>query len=162
MLIAGLTATGVNVCDGITNVMPIAPHKGTELTPVQLKQNQETVAAAWQLHFDNILHSMKLGIYQGWDLNPAQLPVRFAAVFYFYQSGLKEAQSRLAAFVDKAAQASLTGNTFDDAATGQGLVNFFINGIECGALDESEALATGLTMAELKTRSFVKIVEGRT
>ena len=162
MLIAGLTATGVNVCDGITNIMPIPPHKGSALTPEQTKQNQMTVAAAWQLHFDNILHSMRLGIYQGWDLNPAQLPVRFAAVFYFYQSGLQEAQSRLATFIDKAAQASLTGNTFDDAATGQGLVNFFINGIECGALEESEAEATGLTMAELKTRSFVKIVEGRT
>lgn len=162
MLIAGLTATGVNVCDGITNIMPIPPNKGTDLSPHQREENRAVVAAAWKLHFDNILHSMQLGIYQGWDLNPAQIPVRFAAVFYFYLRGLKDAQVRLATFMDKAAQASLSGNTFDDAATGQGLVNFFLNGISCGALDEAEALATGLSLAELKTRSFVKIVEGRT
>jgi hypothetical protein len=141
--------------------MPIPPHKGTELTVEQQTENQRVVAAAWLLHFENILHSMQLGIYQGWDLNPAQIPVRFAAVFYFYLRGLAEAQTRLATFIDKAAQASLSGNTFDDAATGQGLVNFFINGIACGALKESEALATGLSLEELKTRSFVKIVEGR-
>lgn len=162
MLIAGLTATGVNVCDGITNIMPIPPHKGADLSPEQREENQTVVAAAWQLHFENILHSMSLGIYQGWDLNPAQIPVRFAAVFYFYLRALDDAQTRLATFIDKAAQASLSGNTFDDAATGQGLVNFFLNGITCGALDESEALATGLSLDELKTRSFVKIVEGRT
>ncbi len=54
------------------------------------------------------------------------------------------------------------GNTFDDAATGQGLVNFFVNGIGCGALTEDEALATGLTLEELLDRSFQKIVENRT
>ena len=162
MLIAGLTGTGVNICDGITNIMPIPPHKGEELGEAKRQENQAVVASAWQVHFDNILHSMRLGIYQGWDLNPAQIPVRFAAVFYFYLQGLSEAQARLKTFVDKAAQASLSGNTFDDAATGQGLVNFFVNGIQCGALTEAEVLASGLNLAELQTRSFVQIVEGRT
>lgn len=162
MLIAGLTGTGVNVCDGITNIMPIPPHKGEDLSETKRQENRAVVASAWQVHFDNILHSMRLGIYQGWDLNPAQIPVRFAAVFYFYLQGLSEAQARLKTFIDKAAQASLSGNTFDDAATGQGLVNFFVNGIQCGALTEAEVLASGLNLAELQTRSFVQIVEGRT
>jgi len=162
MLIAGLTGTGVNVCDGITNIMPIPPHKGADLSEAEQMENRAVVASAWQLHFDNILHSMRLGIYQGWDLNPAQIPVRFAAVFYFYLQGLSEAQARLNTFIDKAAQASLTGNTFDDAATGQGLVNFFVNGIQCGALTEPEVLASGLNLAELQTRSFAQIIEGRT
>lgn len=162
MLIAGLTGTGVNVCDGITNIMPIPPHKGENLTQDQQLENQKIVAGAWRLHFENILHSMSLGIYQGWDLNPAQIPVRFAAVFFFYLQGLEEAQQRLSRFIETAAQASLSGNTFDDAATGQGLVNFFVNGVQCGALKEAEVLVSGLTLAELQTRSFVQIVDGRT
>jgi citrate lyase beta subunit len=162
MLIAGLTGTGVNVCDGITNIMPIPPHKGADLSETEQEENRAVVASAWQLHFDNILHSMRLGIYQGWDLNPAQIPIRFAAVSYFYLQGLSEAQARLNTFIDKAAQASMSGNTFDDAATGQGLVNFFVNGIQCGALTEAEVLASGLNLAELQTRSFVEIVAGRT
>jgi len=53
------------------------------------------------------------------------------------------------------------GSVFDDAATGQGLLNFFIRGINCGALTEDEALATGLTLDELRGRSFVKILNAR-
>ena len=50
---------------------------------------------------------------------------------------------------------------FDDAATGQGLLNFFLRGLACGALTEHEALATGLTLEELRSRSFVRILKGR-
>ena len=53
------------------------------------------------------------------------------------------------------------GDVFDDAATGQGLLNFFLRGIGCGALDESEALATGITLEELQSRSFLKILDNR-
>ena len=116
---------------------------------------------AWRVHFDNIMHSLKLGLYQGWDLNPAQIPVRYAAVYYFFLTGLAESTTRLTTFIDKAAQATLSGNTFDDAATGQGLVNYFINGINCGALTMAETTATGITADELKTRSFLKIVQNR-
>ncbi len=161
MMISGLMDSGVNICDGVTNLMPIPPHKGEGLTSAQEAENVAAVRAGWQLHFNNILHSMSLGIYQGWDLNPNQLPVRFAAVFFFYLKGLAEAQARLQTFVGKAAQASLTGSTFDDAATGQGLVNFFRNGYRCGALTEDEVLAGGITIEELERGSFVEIVENR-
>ncbi|HEX9280425.1 MAG TPA: hypothetical protein VF890_07240, partial [Gemmatimonadales bacterium] len=60
-----------------------------------------------------------------------------------------------------AAQATLVGDVFDDAATGQGLLNFFLRGLNCGAITEPEALATGLSLAELRGRSFLKILEGR-
>jgi len=70
---------------------------------------------------------------------------------------------RLKNFVDKAAQATLVGDVFDDAATGQGLLNFFLRGINSGAITEEEALAmTGLTADEFRGRSFVKIMRGRT
>ncbi|MEY2537713.1 MAG: hypothetical protein QOG67_1453, partial [Verrucomicrobiota bacterium] len=52
-------------------------------------------------------------------------------------------------------------DVFDDAATGQGLLNFFLRGLACGAITEAEALATGLTFDELRSRSFLKILQGR-
>ena len=71
------------------------------------------------------------------------------------------ATARLHNFVEKAAQATLVGDVFDDAATGQGLLNFFLRGINSGALTMEEALETGLTIEELQGRSFVKILENR-
>jgi hypothetical protein len=161
MMLASLMGTDVAIIDGITNIMPIAPHKGDLLSESQREENKRVVADAWKLHFDNIQHSLERGIYQGWDLNPAQIPVRFAAVYYFFLTGLEASSERLRTFIDKAAQASMVGNTFDDAATGQGLVNFFVNGVACGAITETEALQTGLTLEELRGRSFLKIIENR-
>ena len=74
---------------------------------------------------------------------------------------LAGATERLRNFVGKLGQATLSGDTFDDAATGQGLLNFFLRGLNCGAITEAEAQATGLSLAELRTRSFLKILEGR-
>jgi hypothetical protein len=52
---------------------------------------------------------------------------------------------------------------FDDAATGQGLLNYFLRAINCGAINKAEALRlSGLTLAELQSGSFVKILKGRT
>jgi hypothetical protein len=82
-------------------------------------------------------------------------------VFSFFLEAREEAAARLSAFVNKAAQATLSGSVFDDAATGQGLLNFFLRGISCGALTEDEALTTGLTLEEIRGRSFVKMLAGR-
>ncbi len=165
MLQVSLAATGVTISDGATTVMPIGPHrapKGEHLTPQQIAENREVVHSAWRLHYDNIQHSLGHGYYQGWDLNPGQLPVRYAAVYAFFLDGLADASLRLNRFLQQAAQATLVGNTFDDAATGQGLLNFFLRGMACGALTESEVLETGITLAELHSRSFVQIVANRT
>lgn len=156
-----LTGTEVALCDGITNIMPIPAHRGENLSKQAQQENIDVVYAAWRVHFRNIMHSLRLGFYQSWDLNPAQLPVRYAAVYYFFLAGLSDATDRLKTFIDQAAQASMVGNTFDDAASAQGLLNFFISGINCGALTEDEALATGITIEELHERSFLKIVANR-
>src|SRR5205085_7770215 len=107
------------------------------------------------------MHSLRNGYFQGWDLHPAQLVTRYAAVYHFFLGSLASASNRLKTFVEKAALASLFGDVFDDAATGQGLLNFFLRGIACGAITEEEALATGLTIEEIRSRSFYKILEGR-
>jgi citrate lyase beta subunit len=160
-----LAGTPILLSDGATNVMPIGPHRaakdGPALTAEQILENRAVVHRAWKLHYDQARDSLMRGFYQGWDLHPAQLPTRYAAVFSFFLEGLDAASVRLRNFVEKAAQATLVGDVFDDAATGQGLLNYFLRGMNCGALTEDEALATGLTIAELRSRSFVKIWKGR-
>jgi hypothetical protein len=164
MLQVSLAGTGVNISDGATTIMPIGPHRATKekpLSPQQEAENLAVVHSAWRLHYDNVQHSLRHAYYQGWDLNPAQLPVRYAAIYTFFLESLEDASRRLNRFVDAAAQATLSGNMFDDAATGQGLLNFFLRGIACGAITEQEAMATGVTLEELRGRSFVKIVQNR-
>ena len=164
MMLVSLAGTGVHLSDGATNILPVGPHRaqpGQELSAAQVAQNREVVHAAWRLGFNDNMHSLRTGFYQGWDLHPAQFVTRYAAVFNFFLQGLESASNRLKTFVEKAALASLFGDVFDDAATGQGLLNFFLRGIACGAITEEEALATGLTIEEIRSRSFYKILEGR-
>lgn len=159
-----LAATGVALSDGAVTIMPVAPHKALEggaLTAVQLEANRKAVHGAWKTHYDEVRRALREAYYQGWDLHPGQLATRHAAVVAFFLEGRDEAAERLKRFVEKAAQATMLGNVFDDAATGQGLLNFFLRGISCGALTEAEAIATGLTLEELRGRSFVKILKGR-
>ena len=144
-----LAGTGVWLSDGATNVMPIG--------------SRDAVHRGWRLHFEHVRHSLETGFYQGWDLHPAQLPSRYAAVYAFFLEGLAAASERLKNFVQKAAQATLVGDVFDDAATGQGLLNYFLRAMSCGAITEREAIdMSGLTLEELRSRSFVNILKNRT
>lgn len=161
---AALAGTGVALSDSATNVLPVGPHRaapGEYLSAAQDRENVEAVRRAWRLHFEHAMHSLVNGFYQGWDLHPAQLPTRYAAVYAFFLAELPEATARLKNFVDKAAQATLAGGTFDDAATGQGLLNFFLRARACGAVTAAEAAATGLAPEEFAGRSFARIVEAR-
>jgi len=166
MMQVSFAGTGVWLSDGATNIMPVAPHRFTEggppLTPEQIAENRAVVHRAWKLHYDHIQHSLEGAFYQGWDLHPAQLPTRYAAVYAFFLESLDAASERLKNFVEKAAKATLVGDVFDDAATGQGLLNYFLRAINCGALTEEEAVRlSGLTVAELRSGSFVKILNNR-
>ena len=161
-----LAGTGIWLSDGATNIMPVAPNRpdkdGPALSEVDIAENMEVVHRAWKIHFDDVQHSLRGGYYQGWDLHPAQLPTRYAAVYSFFKDGLDAAVTRLKNFVEKAAQATLVGDIFDDAATGQGLLNFFLRGMSCGAISEGEAARTGLKPDDFRLRSFLKILENRT
>jgi citrate lyase beta subunit len=158
-----LAGSGVWISDVANKVIPVPPLRGDELTAAQVEENRKTVHQAMRLHYDHIRHSLTHAYYQGWDLHPAQVPTRYAAVYAFFLEGLDQAGARLSNFVESAAKATLVGEVFDDAATGQGLLNYFLRAINCGAIDESEAIArTGLTLEEIQTRSFLAILEGRT
>ena len=154
--------TGIWLSDGATNIMPVPPNRGTDLTREQIDENTAVVHRAWKLHYDHCQHSLRNAFYQGWDLHPAQLPTRYAAVFTFFLEGLEAASERLRNFVEKAAQATLVGDVFDDAATGQGLLNYFLRAINCGAVTEQEALElTSLSLEELRSGSFAQILKNR-
>ncbi|HJX29206.1 MAG TPA: phosphoenolpyruvate kinase [Thermoanaerobaculia bacterium] len=166
MMKVAYAGTGLWISDGATNVLPVPPHRaakeGPALTPAQIEENRAVMHRAWRLHHDHVRHSLIGGFYQGWDLHPAQLVTRYAAVYEFFLEGLDAASDRLSNFVQKAAQATLVGDVFDDAATGQGLLNYFLRAVNCGAITEEEALErSGLTLEELRGRSFVKILENR-
>ena len=165
VLQVALAGTGVWLSDGATNVMPVAPHRrppgGPDLGEEERRENRTAVHRAWRRHYDDVRHSLVHAYYQGWDLHPSQLPTRYAAVYAFFLEGLDAASRRLKSFTEKAAQATLLGDVFDDAATGQGLLNFFLRGLNCGAITPEEAAATGLTLDEIRGRSFLRILEGR-
>jgi citrate lyase beta subunit len=161
---AALNGTGVWLSDGATNVLPAPPHRareGASLTTGQERENRDAVHKGWRLHADHVRHSLRHALYQGWDLHPAQLPTRYATLYGFFLDGLDEMAGRLRHFVERAARATLSGDVFDDAATGQALLNHFLRGMNCGAITEEEALSTGLTLAELRSRSFGQILAGR-
>jgi hypothetical protein len=143
-----LAGTGIWLSDGATNVLPVGKDPGV-------------VHDAWKLHASNVRHSLVTGFYQGWDLHPAQLVARYVAVYTFFLEALAPATARLRHFVDEAARATRAGQVFDDAATGQGLLVFFLRGLACGALREDDVRATGLTIPELASRSFASIVAAR-
>jgi citrate lyase beta subunit len=166
MMQVAYAGTGVWLSDGSTAILPVPIHSTSSgsgpLTARQRAENRDSVHAAWRLHADDVRHSLAGAFFQGWDLHPAQLVSRYAAVYEFFLTGLEAASERLRNFVSKAAQATLVGDAFDDAATGQGLLNYFLRAVHAGAITEDEAVRrSGLTLDELRGRSFVAILKAR-
>jgi citrate lyase beta subunit len=132
-----LAGTGIWPVDGGTNILPLPVQPGA-------------VQRAWKLHYGHVRHALDRGFYQGWDLHPAQLPARFAAVYAFFLEGREAASERLRNFIAQAARATEVGGVFDDAATGQGLVNYFLRAVNSGAIPESDLPGlTGLTLEQM-------------
>jgi citrate lyase beta subunit len=124
--------TGVRVCDGSTNVLPVGP------TP--------QVHDAWRLHYGLTRRALARAYYQGWDMHPVQLPTRYAAVYAFYREGMEAAAARLVAYVAKAG-----GDVLDEPATAKALSGYLLRGLDCGAVDDDEVtLLTGLTREDLE------------
>jgi len=112
--------TGVRLSDGSTNVLPVG--------------EPAAVRAGWALHHRLVRRSLERGYYQGWDLHPAQLPTRYAAVFAFYRDGLGQAADRLRRYVERTDSGFL-----DEPATARALADFILRGVDCGAVAPDEA-----------------------
>ena len=102
-----LGGTGIFLSDGATNVMPVPPNRGEKLSKEKLKENMDSVHNAWRIGYGHTMHSLINGFYQGWDLHPAQLVSRYAAIYSFFLEGLPAASERLRNFIDKAARATM-------------------------------------------------------
>jgi hypothetical protein len=120
--------------DGSTNQLP--------------EGDRATVHAAWRRHFDDVTHSLAQGYVQGWDLHPAQLVTRYAAVLRFHVSTWRDAANRLASLLS--ASGASGGAFLDDPATGASLLASVRRAVSCGAVDAaSAAAACGMTEADL-------------
>ncbi|MFH9863386.1 DUF6986 family protein [Streptomyces sp. NPDC017202] len=124
--------TGVRVCDGSTNVLPVGP--------------TAQVHDAWRLHYGLTRRALARAYHQGWDMHPGHLPTRYAAVFAFYREGFAQAAERLSRYADRAG-----GDVLDEPATAKALSGHLLRGLDCGALDTAEVTAaTGLTRTALE------------
>ncbi|MBI4904685.1 MAG: phosphoenolpyruvate kinase [Acidobacteria bacterium] len=123
-----LAGTGVWLSDGPTAVLPVG----------------DAVAQAWQTQWEDIQHAHSCGFYQGWDLHPAQITLRYAAVFSFFLDALPSAVRRIKNFQEQEAQATRAGSSFDDEATARGLRIFFDRAVSCGAIIRDELTAMGV------------------
>lgn len=145
VMLAALAPLGIRLSDSVTTLLPTPIHRSEVLTDEQTAENTAAVHAGWRKHFENVTASMSDGFYQSWDLHPNQLPARFGAVYAFYLRAKNAQAARLKNFVQNATKASMTGNTFDDAASVHGILNFFRRGMDCGAFSREEvAELTGL------------------
>ncbi|MHA3702880.1 DUF6986 family protein [Jatrophihabitans sp. YIM 134969] len=123
--------TGVPVSHGSTNVLPVG--------------STADVRAAWALHARLVRRSLERGIYQGWDLHPAQLPTRYAATIAFYRDSAAAVAARLAGYLGKAASGLL-----DEPATAAAMAGFLCRALDAGAVDTDEVVtATGVPVADL-------------
>lgn len=122
-MLIDLAGSGFWLSDGPTNRLPI----GTE----------DEITAAWKLSWTNITEALHDGFYQGWDLHPAQLAVRYAAVYAYFLENEARFRERWNNYKAQSEHATRVGSAFDDAATVAILRNFFERGVSCGAIDES-------------------------
>jgi citrate lyase beta subunit len=119
-----LAGTGIQLSDGATNRVPA-------------NDDTAAVTAVWRHHADLVRRSLTHGFYQGWDMHPAHLVSRFAAVFAFHRDHLEETTHRLA----NRASTSKGGSVLEEPATIQALLTSLRRAIDCGAIDETTALS---------------------
>ncbi len=144
--------------DGATLAMPVPTHRGAEPTRAQTEANGEAVLGAMRAHFDNVQDALALGWAGSWDLHPAQLVPRHLATVWSYQRALPIATPRLGAFLANAARATRAEQSFDDAASARGLLRFFVQGLEAGALLPADLTGLPVPADALRSLTFEQLV----
>lgn len=139
MLLA-FAGTGVTLADGPTKTLPL----GTDPTAIH---------DAWAKHMRNIRRSIQHGFHQSWDLHPAQLPARYAAIYDVFAASIDYTTERLQNFLRQKEQATALGTAFDDAATALGYEVYFERAVNCGFLTSEEAAAVRTTTTRAATYS---------
>ncbi|MEV6768317.1 aldolase/citrate lyase family protein [Nocardia sp. NPDC051030] len=119
---AAAAQTGVWVCDGSTQVLPI----GTDVE----------VRTALDRHFRLVSRSLERGYYQGWDMGAGHLATRWLATFAFYRGALGAAAPRIGRYLDRQGSAVV-----DEPATAQALATVVLRGLACGAFQPDDVTA---------------------
>ncbi|WP_067528017.1 DUF6986 family protein [Nocardia uniformis] len=119
---AAAAQTGVWVCDGSTQVLPL----GTD----------SEVREAISRHYRLVTRSLERGYYQGWDMGPGHLVTRWLATFGFYRGALGVAAPRIGRYLDRQG-----GAVVDEPATAQALATVVLRGLDCGAFRPAEVTA---------------------
>jgi citrate lyase beta subunit len=128
-----LAGTGVWISDGSSNVVPASDRTAG-------------VHSAWSVHAHHVRHSLRQGFYQGWDLHPAHLVSRYAAVYGWLLPHLDDAASRVRAWRRRVG----AHGVLEEPATVASLLRFLRFAVSSGAVDEAEVLEiTGLARDEL-------------
>ncbi|WP_066897432.1 DUF6986 family protein [Mycolicibacterium houstonense] len=134
-----VAGTGVHMSDGSTNILPVG--------------DPDNVAMAWKLHARLVRRHLERGIYQGWDMHPAQLVTRYLATYAFYRGAFAPAATRLRNYVHQ-----LDSTVMDEPATARALANVIHRGSVCGALTTDEIE----TATDLPKSTVRDIALGRT
>lgn len=134
-----VAGTGVHMSDGSTNILPVG--------------DPDNIAMAWTLHARLVRRHLERGIYQGWDMHPAQLVTRYLSTYAFYRRAFGPAATRLRNYVHR-----LDSTVMDEPATARALASVIHRGSVCGALtgDEIE------TATDISTSTVRDIALGRT
>jgi citrate lyase beta subunit len=117
---AAAAQTGVWVCDGSTQVLPV----GAE------------ARAALIRHFRLVTRSLERGYYQGWDMHPGHLVTRWLATFTFFRGALTAAAPRIDRYLRRQG-----GAVVDEPATAQALATVVLRGLDCGAFGPEDVTA---------------------
>jgi hypothetical protein len=161
---ATLGGAAIALSDGATNVLPIEPHDGDpeRLSEAQRLHNSAAMQRAWRLSFRHVTHALQQGVWQGWDMHGAQLPVRYAAHHAFHLSGFDVVAGRLAAILSRLESAQhVSAGALDDAATAQALLGQVTRAFDSGAIDEGELRRAGLEPKDAGIRTFAELLARR-
>ena len=117
---AAAAQTGVWVCDGSTQVLPVG----------------DAAPAALERHFRLVTRALERGYYQGWDMHPGHLVTRWAATFAFFRGAMGTAAPRIDDYLRRRG-----GAVIDEPATAQALATVVLRGLDCGAFDPDDVTA---------------------
>jgi len=108
VLQTSVSGRGIRLCDGPSHLVP-------------RDEGSDEITASWQAHAAGVRHSLAHGFYQSWDLHPAHLTARYAALFDFHISGVE----------------AVVGKVKAAPVPPPALVDRLRRGVACGALDPS-------------------------
>nr|WP_206037784.1 aldolase/citrate lyase family protein [Rhodococcus sp. HNM0569] len=122
VMLAAAAQTGVWVCDGSTQVVPVG--------------SEDDVRAALARHHRLVARALGRGYYQGWDMHPGHLVTRLLANYDFFRGALAAAAPRLQSYL-----ARIGGSVVDEPATAQALATVVRRGLAVGAFAHADVLA---------------------